>query len=189
MTLVAVLLWWSLALSRQRCDRHDPGQGWQQARHCKKYYENFGQVCFGHRSISVASGCDPAGAVLHRDVMWGKKTQPRVILRNFCPESRVPLKLCFVPALAGANGWDEQLVGGGDGLIIGRKSELAWVQVSGTPQEELGAAGGFEGVSQREVGNRLFEFQRSAPRDASLAAPGEMKRRRDKREETNLGSR
>lgn len=73
-------------------------------------------------------------------------------------------------------------------MIIGRKSELAWVQVSGTPQE-LGAAGGFEGVSQREVGNRLFEFQRSAPRDASLADPGEMKRWRDKREETNLGSR
>lgn len=61
--------------------------------------------------------------------------------------------------------------------------------MSGTPQEELGAAGGFEGVSQLEVGNRLFEFQRSAPRDASLAAPGEMKRWRDKREETNLGSR
>lgn len=80
-------------------------------------------------------------------------------------------------------------MGRGDGLVIGRKSELAWVQVRGTPQEELGAAGGFEGVSQREVGKRLFEFQRNAPRDASLAAPGEMKLWRVKREETNLGSR
>lgn len=34
-------------------------------------------------------------------------------------------------------------------MIIGRKSELAWVQGSETPQEELGAAGGSKGVSGR----------------------------------------
>lgn len=47
-------------------------KGWQLAWHSGKGYESFGQVCFGHRSISVASGCDPAGAV-HREVIWGEK--------------------------------------------------------------------------------------------------------------------
>lgn len=107
-----------------------PGWGW----HCKKCAEDFGRVCSGHSSISVASGCDPARAVLRRDVIWGKKTQSRVILRNFCPVSHVPLKLSLaqevhsqVPA-GGTSSWSAK----GPGFLIGTKSELAPAQVSAT---------------------------------------------------------
>lgn len=88
------------------------GWGW----HCKKCAKGFGGACSGHGSVSVASGCNPAGAVLRGEVIWGKKPQSWVILRNFCPVSHVRLKLSLARALPAASGWDEQ-IGGGAGFV------------------------------------------------------------------------